>query len=443
MSFSLFAFLPKNPKIKKHIIINMFVGLVIGVFLHFFHSSGVLRILEESGIDWMIRMNQGITRDARIGYALLDIDEKTYRNFSEPFFIPRKELLKVVRYATSAAPKMVFVDVEVAKRGDNYYADRAFTRFIREYPEDGVPLILVRSFRQSLAEPSENELRPSFLDTVIKGKKNIFWASTLFHRDSDYSIRRWHLWTHALNMQGNYETVPSVQLLTTALYEQQFRHPDKVFTQLTSQLYEAKFKSKMAGGFMEFSGLKISLLPTPLQQRIIYKFPANARESGVPTYFTGQTEQPLVVQRSVLPLITSNHHVESGWLKDRIVVIGASFSDSRDIHLTPLGEMSGAMILINSIHSLLQHGEIEPPSTWVKVLVEIVLIVVMSFAFAYLHSFWGLVLSGFFVVIVLLPVSFAFFKYGIWLDFVLPLLGILLHEMAAKFEAKIEHKGDH
>jgi len=50
------------------------------------------------------------------------------------------------------------------------------------------------------------------------------------------------------------------------------------------------------------------------------------------------------------------------------MVIGASFAESRDRHLTPLGEMPGTLVLINAIQSLYQHGELTAPPLWVKLL---------------------------------------------------------------------------
>ncbi|MBO3708912.1 MAG: CHASE2 domain-containing protein [Candidatus Accumulibacter sp.] len=43
--------------------------------------------------------------------------------------------------------------------------------------------------------------------------------------------------------------------------------------------------------------------------------------------------------------------------QDRVVVLGSSASYRGDWHYTPLGEMPGALILINAIRSLILHGE--------------------------------------------------------------------------------------
>ncbi|PLY07106.1 MAG: hypothetical protein C0622_00245 [Desulfuromonas sp.] len=424
-----------RPEFWRPVMVNVLVGVLIAIGLHLFHDTRWLRDTEESGIDWMIRMNSGIVEDAKAHYAFLNIDEKTYRFWGEPFYTPRGDLLRIIEFAVSGQPQLVFVDVEVALAGHNPEEDRAFSRFVEDYPEDAPPLILVRTFRTSLRDPARNEQRASFLDILIEQKPNVFWASTLFLRDTDYTIRRWQLWTRAENSAGNLEPVPSIQLLATALLQKSTQSHSDVHDKIINKLVPYVDGSYKNHELIELSNLTLSLNPTPLQQRILYRFPY-AAEGGksVAHVGNGKFGDPVLIQRSVWPLVATERAVDNSWLKNRVVVVGASYADSRDLHMTPIGEMPGALILINAINSLLQHREISPPPSWLKFLIELILITVMSLAFAWLDSFWGMLLSGACVVVILLPISFLLFKHGVWLDFVIPLVGVQLHEMAAKFE---------
>ncbi|SVD86106.1 uncharacterized protein METZ01_LOCUS438960, partial [marine metagenome] len=121
-------------------------------------------------------------------------------------------------------------------------------------------------------------------------------------------------------------------------------------------------------------------------------------------------------------------------LKDRIVVIGGSFAENRDNYLTPIGMMPGAMILINAMHSLLQYGQMERPSPWLLYGLELVLILIASVIFALTETFAAKLISGLVTLILLLPLTFSFFKYGLWLDFALPLLGVQIHETVTRWE---------
>jgi len=93
-------------------------------------------------------------------------------------------------------------------------------------------------------------------------------------------------------------------------------------------------------------------------------------------------------------------------------------------------------VLINAIHSLQQYGELSGPPWYLKLLVEAFLILVMSLAFACFDSFWGMVVSGIFIILWLLPLSFAVFRYGVWLDFAIPLLAVQLHQLADEFKER-------
>jgi len=185
---------------------------------------------------------------------------------------------------------------------------------------------------------------------------------------------------------------------------------------------------------------KIILLADRLNDRIIYKLPwaqgsfdSNRIES---VQHKGKTV-PLAIRLSADTVAKNIERLDPALLDDRIVVIGSSFSENRDSYLTPVGAMPGAVVLINAIHSLLQYGQIQRPATWIIFCIEIVLILVVSVLFAMLGSYAAKVVSGLIVLVLLLPATFTLFKYGVWLDFALPLIGVQLHEMVARAEATI------
>jgi CHASE2 domain-containing sensor protein len=103
--------------------------------------------------------------------------------------------------------------------------------------------------------------------------------------------------------------------------------------------------------------------------------------------------------------------------------------------------MPGAVVLINAIHSLLQYGQMDRPSVWLVLGIEFVLILGVSILFSIMGTYLAKIVSGVVVLVVLLPLTFSMFKYGLWLDFALPLLGVQLHELVArvKSSAMIDH----
>jgi hypothetical protein len=127
-------------------------------------------------------------------------------------------------------------------------------------------------------------------------------------------------------------------------------------------------------------------------------------------------------------------------VRGKIVIIGASYAASRDIHHTPVGAMPGALIITNAVKSLQQFGQLQSPPGWVKLLIEGVLIILMAWAFAHFNSIGGLILTGIAVALILVPISFYFFKYGIWVNLAAPILGMQLHEVVANYEETLATK---
>jgi CHASE2 domain-containing sensor protein len=103
--------------------------------------------------------------------------------------------------------------------------------------------------------------------------------------------------------------------------------------------------------------------------------------------------------------------------------------------MTPLGEMPNTLILVNGIHSLLEYNTIELPSMWFEILLMSMLIIIMTWVLLMFHSFLGMIMSGVAVITcIILPVNIFLFRYGIWLDFVLPLIVVQFYLIASRFE---------
>lgn len=168
-----------------------------------------------------------------------------------------------------------------------------------------------------------------------------------------------------------------------------------------------------------------------IEQRMIYSF-SNQLSIG---------NKELNYQRLSAQLITeSNEPISTDPVRGKIVIIGASYEASRDIHHTPVGAMPGALIITNAVKSLQQFGQLQGPPGWVKLLIEGVLIILMAWAFAHFNSIGGVILTGLAVALVLVPISFYFFKYGIWIDLAAPILGMQLHEVVANYEEALAMK---
>ncbi len=443
------------PHFYRHVIINLMVGLSIAVLIHVFHDTPYLRDTQDKAMDWMISLTTETdsASENAVPIVLLDIDNNSYRKWHEPFLTPRRKVRDLIKFSVESGARQVIVDIDLSREtgdGDGDLQGYLESIAAQDDPENPPPhIILVKTFRVPEAGKTLDyrEQRQSYLDDVVASSSFLHWASPLFNLDRDRIVRRWRLWERTCSPSGQPEAQPSIQLLSIVLLNL------KTQSDLGLKNALAPFTPSTCGGWAKAvidptpfyprpNGREItvtlSAAPERLAQRIIYGFPwREPKKSEIKMLGAPINDGKIPVKIFPARMITNE---PSNAVKDRVVIIGASHFDSGDIHATPVGEMPGALIIANAIQSLVRNGELRPPSLAVKLTVEALLLVLMSVVFALLSSFWAMLLSGIAVVAILIPIGFWLFRYGVWLDFALPLIAVQLHEMAAAFEENVKRR---
>lgn len=132
-----------------------------------------------------------------------------------------------------------------------------------------------------------------------------------------------------------------------------------------------------------------------------------------------------------------NSHQGAGWqgergpLKDKIVLLGGVYPESRDQHYTPDGPRYGVELLAYAVESDLQGKTIRPPSKYVVGLVELL----VGFVLVLVHSRFGkrpkhlrytlLVVP----LLTLLASLFVFSSLALWAIFLPTLLAVLFQQL--------------
>ncbi|SEP70220.1 CHASE2 domain-containing protein [Nitrosomonas ureae] len=424
------------PKFRRHFISNFIVGVAIAVGLHVAHHTHWISQAENWAMDSMMFINQNTPRMMQVSnksepleFTFLDIDEDTYRTWGEPFHIPRDKLEHLISYAAKGGAQAIVLDVELAKTSDN---DTALLKLLKEYDERYPPLFLLRGFypESKFTDQKDYYFRPSFLDSHELGK-NIHWVQPLFRASaSDQVVRYWHLVAIGC-LDGLPAIAPAFQLLVDVYLSapEEFK---QVIAQLEKQLPDScdaiEETEQHLKGELYYADKRIKLDANEHQrigERIIYTLPWQ------------KTTTDEFWRRSAYKITEATRIPSNDLVQNRIVIIGASYNDSRDWYQTPLGEMPGAMIILNAIKSLHLYGQISPPHSVIKWVLELGLIILMSWAFARYNSMKGTLVTGTVIIIILLPLSFYFFKYGLWIDFAVPLLGMQFHQFIAQYEENI------
>lgn len=144
----------------------------------------------------------------------------------------------------------------------------------------------------------------------------------------------------------------------------------------------------------------------------------------------GDSQDLLRVQASY---ITERDYKFFEDVADRITLIGASYGASHDLHLTPLGLMPGTIGILNAIKSLSLFDQITPPPLYIRLAFLLSFITVLSYVFSRYSNIIKFLIVTALVVIFFVPISFWFFKYGVWFDFGILLLGIKLQHTLSEF----------
>lgn len=456
-----------SPAFVHRFLVSLVIAIVIEGALHLLHTyHPSFHDLEDRALDWTVGMSRGAVppRQDSVGYTFLDIDERTYRDWDEPAEIPREKLALLIERTLAACPRLLIVDVDltqpsrISPEGDaallQVLLDQAAAplseRCLRR-PSILFPVTLRE--REALDANRENALwerRPSFLEPALAGISNVAWASPLFERASDWQIRRWRPWERTCpQRESRPEVVPSLQLLSAGVLAglPLSAVMEKIHAKVGPTLepcseHQAgkicESHEEEGGPQLQFGTLALSICPSRLNQRIVYRYPAPGELGEGESYPRHATNGQLlnVVPAAPLARIDPLNAPDPKIFQDRMVVIGGSFQEGRDVYRTPLGPMPGALILINATDSLIEHGEIKPPVRSLRYGVLLFSLLVMSLIFTAFPPLKSLLIAFSLILFILLPASLLLFQNGYWLDFAIPIVAVFLHKAVADI-----HKG--
>ncbi|MDM8559542.1 CHASE2 domain-containing protein [Candidatus Parabeggiatoa sp. HSG14] len=403
----------------RNIIIGGFIALLILVL----HHSAWLQEMENFAMDSMMQLNQSLPRISAttqgLAFTLLDIDEQSYRDWGEPFYTPRDKLLSLIRLAVKQQAKLILVDIDISHAGHNPDADAKLQRFLQQYNENP-PLVLLRSFYPDIPnlpqDTTMSQFRPLFFNPDLVGS-GVFWAHPLFKKNKhDQLIYYWHLLKAGCE-NSKASLLPSYQLISHALLHEQQESLADALKQVTPKDCQSQPPTVLT-----YDDKTLELSSHNIGERIIYTL----------TGKQDSEEFKRLPARSLLSCL--KNPCANDAIKDRVVVIAGNYADARDHHLTPLGVLSGGVIIINAVKSFYMFGQIGPPPLWLQLLLEIILIVCMAWLFSRFSSTVATFIVGIVIVIILIPMSFYFFKFGIWIDFALPILAMQFYQMIAQHE---------
>jgi hypothetical protein len=432
---------------SRRFIVALIVGCLVEGYFLYASGSRLARYLENSSLDWVNRMYEGtepVQGRPSVPFTIIDIDDQTYRAWKEPLAIPTEALLQLIQFAVEQGAMAVVVDVDLSDR-TGAETSWPITQYLKARPLPGagavtrrapaprpVPVVFVRGFQLYRGGA---KARASALDDVVREGRALYWASPLFDRDEDFVVRRWRLWQATCGASQG-DVVPAVQLVILSLTgspQPWTAGLDGALAPLREYACGGRPESASREGHdrqrLQLGRVTLEIEPDDLERRVIYTIPWKlASGDARPSIVVDGKTVPLLIAIPAHRIASDPRLVAPDAVRNRVVVIGGSFTDGRDIHLTPIGAMPGAFLLANAIHSILQYGELHHLPWWLRLAVVAGMVLVISLSFHCYGAMRGLALS--LVVVALLAIaSVRLFHDGLWLEFASSFVGVLVHSM--------------
>ncbi len=415
---------------------NFIAGLLIIGALLSLDRTAVVKTWEDWAVDIMIRLNSSLDRmtgerrgRTDLQFTFLDMDEHSFRDksWNEPFHVPRDKVLKLIQFAVKGKASIIVVDVNLSKQGTDPDADKALVDYVANYPASAPPLILMRAKRNKAGKDTTD--LGEFRKTIFAGIKhsNLHFAQPLFRRDKrDGVVRSWVLFDQGC-FGGQGLAIPSVQLLSYALLK------DRAAGGLQNLLdLDASMNANAPTSCNSSKKASINLRPVILGKTVFRQQRLGERLIySIPWPKSSHISSDLATIPAVF--VTDRGFKSYEEVKDRITLIGASYGASHDLHLTPLGLMPGTLIILNAIKSLSLFDQIQPPPLYIRLAFLFTFILILSYVFSKYSNIIKLLVVSTMVFIFFVPISFWFFKYGVWFDFGILLLGIKLQHTVSEF----------
>jgi adenylate cyclase len=122
--------------------------------------------------------------------------------------------------------------------------------------------------------------------------------------------------------------------------------------------------------------------------------------------------------------------------RGKIVLVGATFAESRDFYATPVGLMAGVEIQANMVHTLLSRRVLTPPHWGSSLALLVGVCAAVALLSVWLRPVW-LALASLGLVAVLAAVSYeAYVRRGYWLDCVGPVVAMVGYVQVSRLLAR-------
>jgi adenylate cyclase len=386
---------------KRRFYKSLVLGFSVSLVTSFASTMGYLEAFEARALDALLWL-RGRVKSPEI--VLVQIDDQAFRNLGEKQPLPRSYLAGLIELVARSGAQVIAMDIEL-KVPTNPRDDEVLLKAIQGASENGVsrvvPVFVIRPQKEEQGEVLY--ARSPFFSAklaVVAGFANAPMESDGFVRQLPLGVRG-----------SDGKILPSLALAVLA------RYAGYDAVRLEEALNRAERITLLLPEWDKFRG-ELLPQPTPLSFQLDDRWKINF--AGAQGSFKAIPSDP-VFQLSKLkaPLAADNP------FRGKIVLIGASFGESRDFFPTPQGLMSGVEIHANIIHTILSRSQIQPAHRLLASSLSLIFALLMSLSLSLFRPAMVNLLGLVAIPLVLIPLGYlALARLGLWVDFVTPLLAI-------------------
>ena len=377
--------LPKAPRlslIRRAGVMSMLAAFLVvlgavGATNFVVRVGGLLEVVENP--DWLFGFVSGLVEpklESPIAVAFIHVDDSAYSEWDGPAFIPRRHLASLVTRLRRAEAEVIFLDFDLSV-GDASREEDPLYKAIEGWTDEGPLLLLAAPVEPTheIANAAEEDLRPRWVlkrnlyEELVAENPHIAWISVV----ADYVNGRLAEFAPWIVVCGPSmrRAIPSLPIIL-GHYQQggmdQLRDFDEQLRELSAGSCDDEEEALVVGNAM-------GVAP---RMTIPFSFQWDPGRLQVGPRVTGVTEpvengevvgeQPVIYVVSALSVLGATANDLRRLVEGRVAIVGASHSESGDIHETPWMPMPGAWIQTNlAVHSVELLASAEGSATIVAV----------------------------------------------------------------------------
>jgi CHASE2 domain-containing sensor protein len=387
----------------KSFVRGIILGISISILISILSFLGLLSGWENQAFDFMMWW-QKEKRSSEI--FLIEIDSQDYRDlFHAVSPLSRRTLARLIDRLSMAEPRAICLDISLRDQTDE---DPYLVETLGRLKERNIPVVLASSIQKVVAD---GRIASVFSrDFPYACPDNVLFGATDFPISEDETIREMRL----LRKTDDGRLYPSISLSMAAASAKMS------WPALQKEL------DKAAGS----TGLRPDI---PGNLRDLIRTGLRLQRQKI--YFIGDKTSFNVLRISDIDRMPVESFRAGSVLSQKILLIGGTFTESKDFYRTPKGIMSGAEIIANSAETVLASKPIRPINYLMSLLFEFVIVLVLSFMFLRFPLGKATLISALSVVpLTIIGSQVAFASMSRWLDFLPVALAVVLHGEASLIE---------